>query len=98
MTRLHQHRTGRRTAGALSAGLALLAIAAIAPVSANAAACTQTISGPHNGVINVAAPNKLCLLGAVQTGAVNVAPNAGLSVISSTINGAVTLEDKYTGV
>jgi hypothetical protein len=94
MTRLHPH--GRRTAAALSAGVALLAIAAIAPVSANAAACTQTISGPHTGVINVAAPDKLCLLGAVQNGAVNVAPDAGLSVIGSTITGAVTLTDGYT--
>jgi hypothetical protein len=96
MTRLHQHRIGRRTGATLSAGLALLALAAIAPVSANAAACTQTITGPNNGVINVAAPNKLCLVDAVQTGAVNVAPNAGLSVLRSTINGAVTLSSGYT--
>jgi hypothetical protein len=96
MTRLHQHRIGRRTGATLSAGLALLAVAAIAPVSANAAACTQTITGTNNGVINVAAPNKLCLVDAVQTGAVNVAPNAGLSVLRSTINGAVTLSSGYT--
>lgn len=96
MTRLHQHRIGRRTGATLSAGLALLAVAAIAPVSANAAACTQTITGTNNGVISVAAPNKLCLVDAVQTGAVNVAPNAGLSVLRSTINGAVTLSSGYT--
>jgi hypothetical protein len=96
MTRLHQHRIARRTAGALCAGVALLAIAAIGPVSADAAACTQTISGAHTGVLNVAAPDKLCLLNAVQDGAVNVAPNAGLSVTSSTITGAVTLKDNFT--
>jgi 5'-nucleotidase len=94
MTRLHQHRIARRTAAALSAGVALLAIAAIAPVSANAAVtCDQTISGPNAGVITVAAPDTLCLLNAVQDGAVNVDPGAGLSVISSTITGAVTLND-----
>jgi len=96
MTRLHQHHIGRRSAAALSAGAALLAIAAIAPVSANAAACTRTISGPHTGVLNVAANQKLCLRNAVQNGAVNVAPNGGLSVIGSTITGAVTLKDGYS--
>jgi hypothetical protein len=96
MTRLHQHRIGRRAGATLSAGVVLFAVAAIAPVSANAAACTQTISGPHNGVVNVAAPDKVCLLNAVQTGAVNVDPKAGLSVIGSTITGAVTLKDEYT--
>ena len=96
MTNLRQHRIGRRAVATLSAGAALLAIAAIAPVSANAAACTQTISGPRTGVINVAAPDKLCLTDAVQNGAVNVAPNGGLSVIGSTITGAVTLKDGYS--
>jgi hypothetical protein len=96
MTRLHQHRIGRRAGATLSAGVVLFAVAAIVPVSATAAACTQTISGPHNGVINVAAPDKVCLLNAVQTGAVNVDPKAGLSVIGSTITGAVTLKDNYT--
>lgn len=95
MTRLHLHRIGR-WAAALSTVVALLAVAAIAPVSANAMTCTQTISGTHNGVINVAEPDTLCLLNADQTGAVDVAPNAGLSVVDSTINGAVTLQDKYT--
>jgi len=96
MTRLRQHRIGRRTGATVSAGLALLAISAIAPVSANAAACTQTIRGPHTGVLNVAGNQKLCLRNAVQNGAVNVAPNGGLSVINSTITGAVTLKDGYT--
>jgi hypothetical protein len=96
MTRLHQHPIARRAVSALSAGIALIAIAAIAPVSANAAVtCDQTITGPNNGVINVAAPTTLCLLNVVQTGAVNVAPYAGQSVIGSTINGAITLQDEH---
>jgi len=96
MTRLHQHRIGRLSGATLSAGVVLLAAAAIAPVSANAAACTQTISGPNSGVITVAANQKLCLLDAVQDGAVNVAPKGGLSVIGSTITGAITLKDGYS--
>jgi hypothetical protein len=99
MTGVHQHRIGRRATGALSAGVALLAIAVIAPVSANAAVTcspSQTISGAHSGVINVAAPDTLCLRGAVQTGAVNVAPGAGLSVVGSKITGAVTLSNNYS--
>jgi hypothetical protein len=96
MSRLDQHRIGRRTAVTLSAGVALLAIAAITPVSANAAVCTDTVRGPHSGVLNVAANKKLCLVGAVQDGAVNVSPKGGLSVINSTITGAVTLKDNYS--
>jgi 5'-nucleotidase len=95
MTRLHQRRIARRAAASLSAGAALLAVAVTAPVSANAAVCTQTISGANNAVINVAAPHTLCLRNATQTGAVNVDPGAGLSVIGSTITGAVTLKDAY---
>jgi hypothetical protein len=94
MTRL-PHRIGRLAGATVSAGVACLAIAAIAPISANAAGCTQTISGPHTGVLNVAANQKLCLLNAVQDGAVNVAPDGGLSVIGSTITGAVTLSAGY---
>jgi hypothetical protein len=96
MTRHHQHHIGCGAGAALSAGVALFAIAAIAPVSANAAACTQTISGPHTGVLNVAGNHKLCLRNAVQNGAVNVAPNGGLSVIGSKITGAVTLKSGYS--
>jgi hypothetical protein len=65
-------------------------------MSASAAACTSTISGPHTGVLNVAGNQKLCLRNAVQNGAVNVAPGGGLSVVSSTITGAVTLKAGYT--
>jgi hypothetical protein len=96
MTRLHHHRIGRRAAATISTGAALVAIAAIAPVSANAAACTETISGSHSGVINVAGKHKLCMRNVVQNGAVNVAPGGGLSVSGSTITGAVTLKSGYT--
>jgi hypothetical protein len=53
--------------------------------------CTQTIAGRHTGVLNVAADQKLCLLIAVQDGAVNVSAGGSLSVIDSTVTGAVTL-------
>jgi hypothetical protein len=92
MNRLHRRQIGR----ALGATSALLALAIIAPMSANAAmACTTTITGPHNGVLNVAGNQKLCLRIAVQDGAVNVAPGGGLSVVGSTITGAVTLKSGF---
>jgi hypothetical protein len=83
-------------ARALGATSVLLAVGTIAPMTASAAVCTSTISGPHTGVLNVAANQKLCLRNAVQGGAVNVAPGGGLSVVSSTITGAVTLKAGYT--
>lgn len=90
-------RTTRRTIGrGLGATVALLAVGTIAPMSASAATCTSTVSGPHGGVINVAANQFLCLRGAVQNGAVNVAPGGGLSVFGSTITGAVTLKSGFT--
>ena len=93
MTRLHRRQIGR----ALGAATALLALASIAPMSASAAtkACTTTIIGAHTGVLNVAGNQKLCLRIAVQDGAVNVAPGGALSVVSSTITGAVTLKAGY---
>ncbi len=82
----------------LAGVLALPMLWAVAPVTAHAAACTQTISGFHNGVLDVAANQKLCLVNAVQNGAVNVAPNGALSVTGSTITGAVTLKAGSTGL
>lgn len=53
--------------------------------------CDVTITGVHSGVINVAAPLTYCLVNLHQTGAVNVAPGAALSVTGgSIIAGAVT--------
>ncbi len=81
----------------LTGALALPAMWMIAPVAAHAAvACTQVITGAHSGVINVAGNQKMCLVGAVQDGAVNVAPGGGLSVRYSTITGAVTLKAAFT--
>src|SRR3954447_19359442 len=84
--------------GTLTAALALPVLWTIAPLTAHAApvaACTQTVRGAHSGVLNVAANQKLCLRGAVQDGAVNVAPNGALSVVNSTITGAVTLKSGF---
>jgi len=84
-------------AATLTGGLAIMAVASIAPAGAQAVTlCTQTIVGAHSGVLNVAANQKLCLLVAVQDGAVNVAPGGALSVLDSTITGAVTLKAGYT--
>jgi hypothetical protein len=81
----------------LTAVLALPVTWALAPVTAQADAdCTQTIRGAHSGVLNVAGKQKLCLRNAVQDGAVNVAPDGALSVVGSTITGAVTLKSGYS--
>ncbi len=92
MNHLDHRRIGKGIVATLAAGLAL----AVAPVGAQAAVgCTQVVTGPHNGVINVAANQKLCMLVAVQNGAVNVAPGGSLSVVSSIITGAVTLKSGF---
>lgn len=91
------HRLRQGAVATLTGVLALPVFWTLAPVAAHAAACTQTIVGAHSGVLNVAANQKLCLIGAVQDGAVNVAPGGALSVTrSSTITGAVTLKAGYT--
>jgi hexosaminidase len=97
MNRLHHLRTRRGTVAALTGALALLALGTIAPLSAQATvSCTETISGPHSGVITVAGGQKLCLDGAVQDGAVNVDPGGALSVTNkSIITGAVTLKSGF---
>ena len=54
-------------------------------------ACTTTITGHNNAVINVSS-GTTCLVNLKQIGAVNVAPGAALSVTGgSIINGAITL-------
>lgn len=94
--RLH-HRIRQGIVAAVTAALALPVISTMAPVTAQAALlCTQTIIGAHSGVLNVAANQKLCLVGAVQDAAVNVAPGGALSVVTSTITGAVTLSSGFT--
>jgi hypothetical protein len=97
MKRFHHPVTRRRIVATLSGGIALLGVAGAGASSAQAATqCTQRIVGAHSGVINVAANQKLCLVLAVQDGAVNVAPGGALSVSNSTITGAVTLKAGYT--
>jgi hypothetical protein len=97
MNHLHHQRIRQGIVAAVAGALALPVLWTIAPLTAHAAtACTQTVTGAHSGVINVAANQKLCLRGAVQDGAVNVAPNGALSVANSTITGAVTLKAGYT--
>jgi len=92
----HLRCIGRGVVATLTGALALPALWAVAPLTAHAAtACTQTVSGAHSGVLNVAANQKLCLRNAVQDGAVNVAPGGALSVVGSTVVGAVTLKAGY---
>jgi hypothetical protein len=96
MNRHHRRPVLHGIVATLTGALTLLVLGTIAPMSAQAAACTQTITGAHSGVLNVAANQKLCLDGAVQNGAVNVAPNGALSVLNkSTITGAVTLKSGF---
>jgi hexosaminidase len=97
MNFLHPRPIRRGTVAALSGGLTLLALAAIAPLSSQASLlCTQTISGPHSGVIIVASGQKVCLDGAVQDGAVDVNSGGALSVVNnSIITGAVTLKSGF---
>jgi hypothetical protein len=98
MNHLHHQRIRQGIIATLTGVLALPVTWALAPVAAQASpGCTQTISGAHSGVLNVAGNQKLCLLNAVQDGAVNVAPDGALSVVGSTITGAVTLKSGYAG-
>lgn len=99
MSRRHHQRVRHGIITVLTGAAALLAVSTIAPAGADAAAaCTSTISGPHTGVINVPANQTLCLTGAVQNGAVNVAPGGGLSALRSIITGAITLKAGYTSL
>jgi len=98
MNHLHHPPIRQGIVATLTGILAFPVLWAIAPVTAHAAPdCTQTISGAHSGTLNVAANQKMCLKNAVQDGAVNVAPGGALSVVESTITGAVTLESGYSG-
>jgi hypothetical protein len=97
MTRLHHHRIRQGIVATLTGALAVLVPWTIAPLTAHAAPeCTETISGPNSGVLNVAADQRLCLQDAVQDGAVNVDPDGALSVVDSTITGAVTLKSGFS--
>jgi hypothetical protein len=100
-------RVAKGIAGAATHLLGVLALLAIAVPTSSASPrsvpgphddqpatthCDTTITGVHGAVINVSAPHTYCLVNLRQTGAVNVAPGAALSVTGgSVINGAITL-------
>jgi len=98
-----RHRHAHATKGAAAAAIFALAASPLLTANLQSAfastnnvsssiACTKTITGVNNAVINVAAPLTYCLVNLDQIGAVNVAPGAGLSVSGgSIINGAITL-------
>lgn len=90
MNTCHHRSLRQGIAGAITGGLALLVLAAV-PMSAQAAACTQTVTGANTAVINVAAGQKVCLRNATQIGAINVAATGGLSIRKSTVTGALSL-------
>lgn len=99
MNGLHPRRMRRGVVVTLTGALTFLALGALAPLSTHAAvACTpaETMSGTHDGAINVAGGQTLCLDNATQTGAVTVDPGGTLSVRSSTVNGSVSLFSGYT--
>lgn len=100
MNRIHRHiRRGliATLTGALAGAVAVPVLLIAAPLTAHAGpTCTSTITGPHTGVVNVAASQTLCITNAVQNGAVNVAPGGGLYVTSSTVTGAITLSSGFT--
>jgi hypothetical protein len=84
---------------ALAVGLVAAAGWGIGPLTAHGAggdvprtgACTTTISGPHTGTLDLAAPGTTtCLKNANQNGAITVSSGAALSVIDSTVTGAIT--------
>ncbi len=92
MPQLRRHLTRGILIG-LTAVLALPGtVAAASPTSAAAPKkCTQKITGQNDAVLSVAKGERLCLVGATQVGAVNVAPGGSLSVTRSTITGVTTL-------
>jgi 5'-nucleotidase len=59
--------------------------------TATTPACTSTITGQHSGTMDLStAGTTTCLNGANQNGAITVANGAALSVINSTVTGAIT--------
>lgn len=94
MNRPYRRHIRRGTIATLTGALTLLAIGTLAPLTAQAAiTCTtaNTMTGQHNGAINVAGGQTQCLDNATQTGEITVDPNGKLSVRGSTVNGAVSL-------
>jgi hypothetical protein len=84
---------------ALTGGLVVAAAWVAGPLTAHGAggdvpttgACTSTITGAHSGNLDLSvAGTTMCLRNAAQNGAITVASGAALSVIDSTVTGAIT--------
>jgi hypothetical protein len=78
----------------LTGTLALAAVSGIGLTTATragaAAACTNTVTGPHSGTMTLNGPGVTCLQNATQDGAITVMNGHELSVVDSKITGAVT--------
>jgi len=99
MNRLNRRHIRRGTIAALTGALTLLAVATIAPLTAQAAInCTtaNTTTGQNGAAINVAGGQTKCLVGLTQVGAVTVDPGGKLAVRSSKITGAVFLNTGFS--
>lgn len=55
-----------------------------------AKACTETITGTHRGALTLSGPGTTCLKGAKQHGAITVSGAHRLTVVDSTVYGAIT--------
>lgn len=84
----------KRALAILTGTLALAAVSGIglttAAPAAGAAACTNTVTGPHSGTMTLSGPGVTCLQNATQDGAITVMNGHELSVVDSKITGAVT--------
>ncbi|MCU1287621.1 MAG: hypothetical protein JWO13_3971 [Acidobacteriales bacterium] len=94
-----RHHTSRGVVAALTGGLVVAAAWVAGPLTAHGAggdmpatkACTTTITGPHSGNLSLSLPGTTtCLRNANQNGAITVAAGAALSVVDSTVTGAIT--------
>jgi hexosaminidase len=91
--------TSKGVVAALTGGLLFAAAWGVGPLTAHGATgdapatgpCTSTISGAHSGNLTLSTPGTTtCLKNANQNGAITVASGAALSVVDSTVTGAIT--------
>lgn len=97
MHRIH-FRAGTHLARTVAGAIAVVALGAVVPLSANAAesgieptTCTRVVTGALEGAQTVASGERLCLYGATVGGAITVEPNASLIAYGTTVDGAITL-------
>jgi hypothetical protein len=92
-------RVSKGVIGTLAGGLVFAAAWGIGPLTAHGATgdapatgpCTSTITGAHSGNLTLSSPGTTtCLRNANQNGAITVASGAALSVVDSTVTGAIT--------